>query len=145
MPKGFPDLPPVWALGVAAASWALARWAPLAPLPPGMGHVLIAAGLGLCLWSAVWFRRKRTPILPREAPRALIVEGPYRINRNPIYTGFALILLGWALALGALSAVIAAALYPVLVTRRFILAEEAGLRAAFGAEAERYLARTRRW
>ncbi len=145
MPKGFPDLPPVWALGAAVASWALARWAPLAPLPPGMGRVLMAAGLGLCVWSAVWFRRKRTPIMPHEAPRTLIVEGPFRINRNPIYTGLTLILVGWALALGAVSALIPAALYPFLVTRRFVRAEEEGLRAAFGAEAEGYLARTRRW
>jgi hypothetical protein len=33
----------------------------------------------------------------------------------------------------------------VLVTRRFILGEEEALRSAFGDEAERYFAATRRW
>jgi len=145
MLRGFPDLPPVWALGAASASWALARWVPLLALPPGMGRVFIAAGLGLVLWAAVWFWRKRTPIEPHHIPRALIVEGPYRINRNPIYSGLALILIGWGLSLGALSALAPAIAFPFVITARFIRAEEATLRATFGAEAERYIAATRRW
>lgn len=145
MLRGFPDLPPVWALAMAFASWALARWLPVAPLASGMGRLFTAAGLALILWAAVWFWRKRTPIEPHHVPRALIVEGPYRLNRNPIYTGLFLILFGWGLSLGALSALLPALLYPVIVTRRFVLAEEETLRAIFGAEAERYLARTRRW
>ena len=139
------DLPPLWALAAALAAWALARWLPVAPLPGGMGQVFAAAGLGLIVWAAVWFRRKRTPIEPRRAPRALIVEGPYRINRNPIYTGMTLLLIGWGLWLGAASALIPAAAFAVLVTRRFILPEEAALRRGFGPEAEAYIAATRRW
>lgn len=145
MLRGFPDLPPVWAAAAAAASWALARWAPLVALPPGMGRVFFAAGLGLILWAGVWFWRKRTPIEPGHVPRALIVEGPYRINRNPIYTGLALILVGWGLSLGALSALVPALVFPFVITARFITTEEAMLRAAFGAEAERYMSATRRW
>lgn len=145
MLRGFPDLPPVWALAAAAASWALARWLPLVALPSGMGRVFIVAGLGLIVWAAIWFRRKRTPIEPHHVPRALIVEGPYRINRNPIYTGLTLILIGWALALGALSALVPALAFPVIITARFVRGEEAVLRTAFGAEAERYIAATRRW
>lgn len=145
MLRGFPDLPPVWAAAAAVASWVLARWAPLVALPPGTGRVFIVAGLGLILWAGIWFWRKRTPIEPGHVPRALIVEGPYRINRNPIYTGLALILVGWGLSLGALSALLPAIVFPFVITARFIATEEAMLRAAFGAEAERYMAATRRW
>jgi protein-S-isoprenylcysteine O-methyltransferase Ste14 len=145
VPKGFPDLPPVWALGSAIAAWALARWAPFAVLPGEMGWVMMGAGIGLVVWAAVWFLRKRTPIEPHRAPRALIVEGPYRINRNPIYSGFVLILLGWGLWLGALSALMPAVVFALVVDRRFVRAEEAALRAAFGTDAERFFAATRRW
>ena len=145
MLRGFPDLPPVWALGAALAALALARWLPIAPLPPGMGRVIGGAGVALILWAAWWFWRKRTPIEPGHAPRALIVEGPYRINRNPIYTGLVLILVGWGLSLGAVSAILPAAAFAFVVDRRFVRSEEAALRAAFGAEAERYFAATRRW
>ena len=80
-----PDLPPVW-LGVfAALAWALGRWVPLVrfDLSP-FGSVLIWGALALIGWSAFWFWCKSTPIEPGNTPEALIVEGPYRINRNPI-------------------------------------------------------------
>jgi protein-S-isoprenylcysteine O-methyltransferase Ste14 len=145
MLRGFPDLPPVWAAGLALAAWVLARWLPVVHLPAGLGRAFIAAGLGLILWAGWWFWRKRTPIEPHHRPRVLITEGPYRLNRNPIYTGLALMLVGWGLALGALSALLPALAFPLIVTRRFILPEEAALRDAFGAEAEAWLAETRRW
>lgn len=146
--RGFPDLPPVWAFGVfllqGGLSWLLplagfGRWA--SPL----GWALLAAGLGLAGWAALWFRRKRTAIEPRRVPKALIVEGPYRLNRNPIYSGMVLALLGTGFLWGTLGAVLVVALFPLLITHRFVRAEEQGLREAFGAEAERYIAATRRW
>jgi protein-S-isoprenylcysteine O-methyltransferase Ste14 len=143
--RGFPDLPPVWAAGMAAAGWVLARTVPLAPLPAPPGWGLVAAGVALILWAAAWFRARRTTIEPHRTPTALIVEGPFRFNRNPIYTGMTLILLGWAFLLGAASALVPAAVFALLVTRRFIVGEEAALRLAFGPEAARYLAATRRW
>ena len=93
----------------------------------------------------VWFRRKKTPVEPNHKPRALIVEGPYRINRNPIYTGLALILIGWALALGAVTALIPALAFGPIISRRFVAPEEKTLLEAFGEEAETFFRRTRRW
>ena len=147
--RRFPDLPPVWALAFALAAIALGRW-----LPPGpfqnpawrwLGVALMLAGFGLAIWAARWFRRKRTTIYPSGAPTRLIVEGPFRINRNPIYTGMALILAGWAFILGSAVALVPVALFVLVITRRFIPGEEAALRRIFGAEAEDYLRRTRRW
>jgi len=143
--REFPDLPPIWALGAAVLAWGLARVAPLAPLPAWPAAPLGLAGFGIVIWAALWFRRKRTPIEPREAPRALIVEGPFRVNRNPIYSGMVLVLLGWGFYLGAASALVPALAFLVVIDRRFVRAEEGALRAGFGAEAERYLAATRRW
>ena len=144
--QGFPDIPPVWALGVAAAQWAAAALLPVLRFElEWLGWALVLAGLALGVWAAVWFRRKRTSIEPRDVPRALIVEGPFRVNRNPIYTGFALILLGWGVLLGALSAALLSAAFPLAIDRRFVRGEEAALRAAFGSEADRYIAATRRW
>ncbi len=141
-----PDLPPVWLAGHMAIAWALARWLPLWRFDAGpVGRLIIVLGVAIILWSAWWFWRKRTPIEPRHTPKALIVEGPYRLNRNPIYTGLVIILAGWALGLGAISALLTVPILPLVLTRRFIAPEEAALRAVFGAEAERYLARSRRW
>ncbi|MEM8658584.1 MAG: isoprenylcysteine carboxylmethyltransferase family protein [Pseudomonadota bacterium] len=141
-----PDLPPVWLGGFALMAWVLGQFLPLVTFDvTPLGRVAIWAGLAIIIWSAVWFWRKKTPIEPGHAPKALIIEGPYRINRNPIYTGLVMILVGFALNQGAITALLPAVIYPVLITRRFILPEEALLRQAFGAEADAYIARSRRW
>ncbi|MEM8869990.1 MAG: methyltransferase [Pseudomonadota bacterium] len=141
-----PDMPPVWLALFALVAWALGRFVPVVTFDVAIvGRIAIWLGIAIIVWSAFWFWRKKTPIEPGHAPKALIVEGPYRINRNPIYTGLAIILLGFALNQGALSALLPALLFPLLITRRFILAEEAMLREGFGAEAECYIGRTRRW
>ena len=145
----FPDLPPIWAAGFALAAVIAGQLLPPGPFdhaaPRILGLILIAAGLLLAAWAALWFRRKRTSIEPREVPRQLIVEGPFRINRNPIYTGMALVIFGAALLWGSWISLIIAALFPPLITARFIQGEEDTLRRAFGSEAETYIARTRRW
>ena len=147
--RDFPDIPPMWALGVLAVQWGLSRVLPVVRIDgaatTALGWALVAAGFGLALWAALWFRRKRTSIEPRDRPTALIVEGPFRARRNPIYTGMALVLIGAGLLLGALSSLVAAFAFPWIVTRRFVLGEEEALVAAFGEQARRYLARTRRW
>ncbi len=145
LPRGFPDLPPVWAAGMALVAWGLARAVPLMRLPAEPGWALGVAGVALILWAVLWFQRRRTTIEPHEAPRALIVEGPFALNRNPIYTGMALILAGWAFILGSAVALVPVALFVLIINRRFIPAEEAALRRAFGSAAEDYFRRTRRW
>ena len=63
------------------------------PALVGMGGL----GLGVIGLAALQFRRHQTTILPREAPAALIQTGLYRVSRNPIYLGDALVLAGYAL------------------------------------------------
>ena len=83
--------------------------------------------------------------LPRRRPYGAGLEGPFRLNRNPIYTGMAVGLIGTGLLFGALSALLAAGVFVAIIDLRFVRGEEAGLRAAFGPAAEDYFARTRRW
>jgi len=146
MTKSF-DIPPVWALISAIACWLLAKYLPLFAVDIPMLAYLVSGGLGIGLagWSAFWFLRKKTTIEPRNVPTTLIVEGPFRINRNPIYTGMVLILLGFAFWLGDLVALIPVMLFPLIITLRFIRGEEAQLRETFGAEADDYISKTRRW
>jgi protein-S-isoprenylcysteine O-methyltransferase Ste14 len=145
--KGFPDLPPIWLLGALVAVWILGR-APgpsLGAVGDWLGGVLILAALGLIGWAAVWFRWKSTPIMPHHAPDALIVEGPYRLSRNPIYLALVAIALGAALRQDSLLALLPVPALWWVLDRRFAAPEEAALGAAFGAGAEPYLKATRRW
>lgn len=147
--KGFPDLPPLWLCLFLAISWGLHMALPLVQISglvlTGLGVFLAFAGLILIAWSAVWFWRKRTTIEPHHDPKHLIVEGPYRLSRNPIYLGMLAILTGAALWWGTFSGFILPPLYYWVLEKRFIEPEESALRRAFGAQAHGYLNRTRRW
>lgn len=141
------DLPPVWLALFTALAWALSWIAPIYTFGsrPVTAGLCIVAGVVLIGWSISLFIRRATPMEPRKTPSALLSTGPYRVNRNPVYTGLALLLLAFGLWLGTLSAALMAAAYLAVIDRRFVRGEEAALRKAFGAAAEAYLARTRRW
>ncbi|SFR44835.1 methyltransferase family protein [Litoreibacter janthinus] len=144
----FPDIPPVWLTGFIALSWFLARLAPAGfsyGLPRALGWGLMAVGLLLIVWSAIWFWRRKTTIEPHHAPTALIVEGPYRLSRNPIYLGMALILSGVIVWMGQAAGFILIPIFVTVINRRFVIPEEAMLRKVFGTSAEAYLQATRRW
>ena len=108
------------------------------------GTVLIVGGLFIFIAALLQFRRHRTTVMPRETPVAMIDTGIYRLSRNPIYLADALFLAGAALWWDAASLLLVP-LFVMIITRRFILGEESGLRAVFGAAFDRYAAQTRRW
>lgn len=109
------------------------------------GLVLIAPALGLILWAAFLFRRAGTNIRPFLPSTALVVAGPYKFTRNPMYLGMAGVLLGAAVFMGSLSPFIVIPAFMALIAERFILPEEEKLEAAFGRDYLDYKARVRRW
>jgi protein-S-isoprenylcysteine O-methyltransferase Ste14 len=141
------ESPPTWLALFLALAWVQSRVLPLVDAGPAgriAGAALIAAGLGVMLLAAIQFLRHRTTVLPREMPTAMIHSGIYRLSRNPIYLADALILAGAALRWDA-GALILVPLFMAIIRNRFILGEEAGLRARFGPVFDAYAARTRRW
>lgn len=46
---------------------------------------------GLAFWE---FLRARTSVIPRQMPSAFLKRGIYRLTRNPIYLGDAMVLAG---------------------------------------------------
>lgn len=147
--KDFPDLPPVWTAFCAILIWFLGWACPVfdisGPVARTLALLFIIVGLALPIWSIIWFRRKKTTVEPRHKPKSLIVEGPYRLSRNPIYLSMLLLMLAEALWLGPLSGFIGVIFLWAVIRQRFILGEEATLRAFFGDEADRYISQTRRW
>jgi protein-S-isoprenylcysteine O-methyltransferase Ste14 len=142
------DLPPVWLALFAALGWGQATWWPLGSFGAAgdwLGGALVVAGLALAVAAAVEFRRARTTIVPHGEPSAIVTSGVYRLSRNPIYLGDALILAGLGLRWDS---VLALGLVPVFVgviSARFILPEEGRLRARFGAEFDAWAGRVGRW
>jgi protein-S-isoprenylcysteine O-methyltransferase Ste14 len=110
------------------------------------GMVVAAAGAAVALWCILSFALigRGTPA-PFDPPRRLVVRGPYRYVRNPMYLGAGLALAGAALfyETGALWAY--AAGFLVLTHLLVVLYEEPTLRKTFGEDYETYRRQVRRW
>jgi protein-S-isoprenylcysteine O-methyltransferase Ste14 len=106
---------------------------------------------GILLWLAVGgraamtFLRVRTGIVPVKPATSLVVTGPYRLTRNPMYVGFALVYSGLAVWLDVIWALIVLPLVLIAVDRYVIAREERYLERRFGDEYVAYKARVRRW
>jgi protein-S-isoprenylcysteine O-methyltransferase Ste14 len=109
------------------------------------GSLLTLGGLGLMVFSAGLFRRRGTAVRPFQESSLLVLEGPYRITRNPMYLGMAMMLTGVGIALGSSIPLVTIPLFVGFITRRFILVEEQLLLARFGSAYEAYRERVRRW
>jgi protein-S-isoprenylcysteine O-methyltransferase Ste14 len=147
--------PPVWTLLAGGAmAWLDAR-APVydwsgtgADRPLAVAGIAIGVvGLGVAADSLRRFVAARTTWHPTHPQRttALVIEGPYRYTRNPMYLGLLLVLVGWALWLGSVAAVAVVPVWMAVLTRLQIVPEERALLDRFGGEYAQYRDAVRRW
>jgi protein-S-isoprenylcysteine O-methyltransferase Ste14 len=142
------DYPPVWLIAALGLVWAETLAVPGLVAFAGeriIGTGLVAVALVLIALAAWSFLRARSTIIPHQTPQRLITSGIFALTRNPIYLADVLLLVGVSLRWGALSGLVLSPALLWVLQHRFILAEEARIRAAFGAQAEAYFSRTRRW
>ena len=128
----------------------LARWlVPLSFLPGALsmsvGPVVTAASFGWFFWAVYTMRTGDASIPTSEPTDAIVVRGPYRFSRNPIYLSMLFLQVGtgiWANSLWfpGLAIVSAALLWWGVISR-----EERYLERKFGAEYLSYKGRVRRW
>lgn len=109
------------------------------------GVFLIAIGLLLMGWALLTFMKARTAILPMRPASRLVEHGPFRISRNPMYTGMALFYLGVMLAMNWVWALVMFPVVIVLLYQLVISREERYLLGEFGDEYRSYCRRVRRW
>ncbi|MGA3032935.1 MAG: isoprenylcysteine carboxylmethyltransferase family protein [Terracidiphilus sp.] len=114
--------------------------------PQMIGLILGSLGAVLALWCVVAFAwiGKGTPA-PFDPPRRLVIRGPYRFVRNPMYLGAALAVSGAALFYKAFPLVIFVCGFLVITHLFVVVYEEPTLRRTFGPEYESYCHRVRRW
>jgi len=68
------------------------------PTLQGIGMGLFLIGLGLALWARVYLGRNWGTPMSEKVDAELVVTGPYRYVRNPIYSGLILAAIGTAVA-----------------------------------------------
>jgi len=90
-------------------------------------------------------RRGRGTPAPMDPPRELVVHGPYRYVRNPMYLGATLALIGELLLAFSPAFLGYAITWFVAVSLLVVAYEEPTLREKFGESYVRYTRRVRRW
>ena len=141
------NIPPVWTVLAIVAVVFISMFDPMPLLPmPIFARMAIGAGLVLFFWSSYLFKAKKTTIVPRQKPQALIVEGPYQVSRNPIYLAFVLIVWGATFWVGSLLALIVPVWLFLFLEKNYVIPEERKMREGLGDEAvDAYFERTGRW
>ena len=110
-----------------------------------LGWLVVAAGIVVNFAGAGMFRHAGTAIIPFKPASSLVTSGIYRLTRNPMYLGMALLQAGVALLFDSLLALILVPVAMALIQTQVIAREEAYLERAFGDEYRAYKARVRRW
>ncbi len=109
------------------------------------GVVLFVIGAFYAGWGLLIFHRARTTTTPGETSKKLVMSGPYRVSRNPMYVGLIFAYLGEAGLLVQVWPVIFLPLIFYYVNWIVIPLEEEVLKADFGNEYENYCLKVHRW
>lgn len=127
----------------------LQRYAPLPRLPIGPGRVfgalLAFLWLALATWSIRRFWAAGTSMIPVRPTTALVIQGPYRYTRNPMYLAMLLLYLGVACWFGLVWPLILAPGLVLAVDLYVIRREERYLQQKFREDYRQYQKRVRRW
>lgn len=93
------------------------------------------------------FQKAKTtfnPMTPDDAS-SVVTSGVYRVSRNPMYVGFLLLLIGWAIWLSHPLPFFLLPVFVLYMNRFQILPEERALSAKFGKAYDSYQQGVRRW
>lgn len=143
--------PVVFYVVAILVAWAIHRFMPF-HLPEQnllllkiSGSMLGLLGVYLVLTASFVLLRSGTAVLSSRAAARLVICGPFRYTRNPIYLGYTLLTIGAGTYLDNVWMMFAALLAAAVTHLYVIRKEEMHLLARFGYEFERYCRRTRVW
>ena len=109
------------------------------------GWTLVVTAVVLALTAVLTFRRHHTAVDPLGKVSTIVMSGPFRYTRNPMYLSLVLFYVGGTLVFRLPWATIF--FVPVFLALHFgvILPEEQHLGQTFGEPYRLYRARVRRW
>ena len=142
--------PPLVFVACTAVGVVFQRFVPLRAggaraLGVAVGALAIVAGAALIAWAMGLFRRTGQDPRPWMPSPSMIVEGPYRRTRNPMYVGMTLMQLGTGFAANDLWISLLAGVSLYGVHHLAVLPEEAYLTERFGDAYRAYRASVRRY
>ena len=117
------------------------------PFQSLVAWVIGLSGALACALGIIQFNRAKTTVNPTkpESASSLVRTGIYRRTRNPMYLGFLLILVGWAIAMANVVALVVPPAFVIYMNRFQIKPEERALTLIFGEDFKAYCVEARRW
>ncbi|MFN7961729.1 MAG: isoprenylcysteine carboxylmethyltransferase family protein [Thermoanaerobaculia bacterium] len=142
-------LPPHYFALAVISMWVLHRLIPGPRLIRNhwnwFGLVPIILGGVLSAYSADLFDRVETGVIPFSDATTLVVRGPFRFSRNPMYLGMLIALVGISVLMATSSQWVVLPLFFGILDRLFVAREEVFLTERFGEPYGEYQRRVRRW
>jgi protein-S-isoprenylcysteine O-methyltransferase Ste14 len=142
-------IPPLVYLAGLVIGFLANIWMPIKVVPSFVawtsGGLLIFCGAILTGSAVLKFKDVGTTVRPDRAASTLVIGGPYKITRNPMYLGLACVYFGVAVAGQSVWALILLPVVLTIIQHRAIEPEEAFLERRFGADYVGYKEKVRRW
>ena len=110
-----------------------------------LGTLPMAFGIGFMVAADRQFKKVATAISPFDEPSTMVVTGPFRVSRNPMYLAMVIVQIGAAMAWGTVSPFLVPPVLAWILSRRFISVEELAMARTFGDAFDAYRQRVRRW
>ena len=109
--------------------------------------VLFLLAVTVVVSGMVSFRQAKTTVDPMHPERTtqVVTGGIYQLTRNPMYLGFALMLLAFAAKISNPVVIVFIPLFVWYLNRFQIKPEERALMQLFGDQYKQYQAKVRRW
>lgn len=111
------------------------------------GMFLLLLGFFILISAVKLFRNDKTtvnPLSPEQATK-LVTNGIFKLSRNPMYLGMAVILASVAVFFNIIGGIIFMALFCLYITKFQIIPEEKAMKELFAQDFEQYMKATRRW
>jgi protein-S-isoprenylcysteine O-methyltransferase Ste14 len=143
--------PLLLAVALGLFTWWLSTTTPAVVLHSWVRWTLVVffmlSGLVCCGTAVASFRKAGTTVDPRSPEKAstFVHTGIYKYSRNPMYVGFTLMILAWAVFLESPAGLVVAAGFVTYLNYFQIPPEERALRSRFGEDYIRYTEKVRRW
>ena len=110
-----------------------------------VGILVLISGLSMTFYSFYLFKKNKTPILPGTKPVFVVMDGPYRFTRNPMYLGVTIALLGASIFIGNLISLLSPLIFFIAMNIVYIPFEEKLMEKLFGKKYINYRKNVRRW
>lgn len=110
-----------------------------------IGIIIIIIGFYLSFISGKFFQKAGTDPRPGRKATSIVIKGPFRYTRNPMYLGLITMLIGTSTLLGTFSPIVVIPIIFLIFHKQFVLREEKWMAEWFGEPYLEYKKKTRRW